>query len=110
MSGDVRFYPINRNWPYQQKGKTLAIWQFNDRVPPPSTRFRVFFWDGVAVSAALASDCACAVSSSPVSDEPLWASRKFNSFLRHRYPMPESNRAGILKQLCHWGLIEICEH
>ena len=23
---------------YQQKGNTFAIWQFNDRVPPPSTR------------------------------------------------------------------------
>src|SRR5262249_31230625 len=68
-----------RNWLYQQKGKTFAIWQFNDRVPLPSTRLRVFFGDGVAISGALAPGCACAVSSSPVSDEPLWASRKFDS-------------------------------
>jgi len=58
-----------------RKEKTFAIWQFNDRVPPPSTRLRVFFGDGVAISEGLAAGCACAVSSSPVSDELLWASR-----------------------------------
>ena len=109
MFSDDALVVINRNWLYQQNGKTFAIWQFNDRVPPP-TRLRVFFGDGVAVSAALASGCACAVSSSPGSDEPLWASRKFELVLAPPVSDAELKRAGILKQLRHSGLIEVCEH
>jgi len=36
----------NRNWLYQQKGKTFAIRQFNDHVPPLSTRLGVFSGTG----------------------------------------------------------------
>ena len=43
--------------PHQQNGKTVAIRQFNDRVPPPSTRFRVFLGEGAVVTGALASGC-----------------------------------------------------
>ena len=41
--------------PYQQNGKTVAIRQFNGRIPPPSTRFRAFLADGAATTGALAS-------------------------------------------------------
>jgi hypothetical protein len=41
--------------PYQQNGKTVAIRQFNGRLPPPSTRFLAFLADGAAATGALAS-------------------------------------------------------
>ncbi len=64
--------------PYQQNGNTLAILQPNDRVASVSTRFRDF-------GAGFGASC-----SSLVGDDPFSARMRLDSFLRHRYPIPNS--------------------
>ena len=66
---------------YQQNGKTFAIRQPNDRVASVSTRFLVFFGDGMAPVVS-PSACECSVnSSSPLGGNPFCARRRFDSFL-----------------------------
>src|SRR6516165_7733049 len=74
---------------YQQNGKTLTIRQPNDRVA--SRCVRIFFGDPMAVPAAFPSACESGADTSwlPGADS-FCARRRFDSFLRHRYPIPNS--------------------
>ena len=72
---------------YQQNGKTFAIRQPNDRVASVSTRFLVFFGDGMAPVVS-PSACECSVnSSSPLGGNPFCARRRFELVLD---PIPNS--------------------
>lgn len=71
-------------FPHQQNGKTLAILQTDGGVASVS-RLRVFFGEEATFAAAFGIGC-----SSLVGDDPLSARIRLDSFLRHRYPIPNS--------------------
>ena len=94
---------------YQQNGKTLAIRQPNDQFAGFDV-FRVFLGEGTAVSVAFRSACDCGDNSARYLAVTALSEEKVRLVLAPSISNPEFDRISTLKQRCHLGLVEVCEH